>query len=61
MRGQGPPHLDRQRQPVTTARLAADHQLATVLVHVAELQARDLDRAQPEPRHQDHDREVAHC
>jgi hypothetical protein len=56
---QGLAHLDRQWQPVTTSCLAADHQLATAPVHVVQLQARDLDRAQPEPRHQDHDREVA--
>ena len=51
--------LGRQREPVLPSSLAADHQLPGPPVHVGKLQAGDLDRAQTQPRDQQHDREVA--
>ena len=41
------------------ARFAANHEFAGAPVEVFQLQPRDLDRAQPQPRQQQHDRVVA--
>ena len=41
------------------ASLAADNEFPSPPVHIVQLQARDLDRAQAQPRDQRHDREVA--
>jgi len=48
----------RQRQPVLPTALAADDQLTGAPVHITELQAGHLDRAQAQPREQHHDCEV---
>ena len=51
--------IDRQGQDIMPRSLAGDHDLASSPVHVIELQCRDLTAAQPEPRQQHQDREVA--
>ena len=52
--------IDRQRQHVVTAALAANEQLAATPVEVIEAQRGDLPGAQPEPRQQQQDR-VSHA
>ena len=42
-----------------SASLATHDEFARPPVHIAQLQTRDLDRAQAQPRDQRHDREVA--
>jgi hypothetical protein len=56
---QGLTDLRGQREPVVAASLAADDEFPGPPVHIVQLQARDLDRAQAQPRDQRHDREVA--
>lgn len=51
--------LGRQRESVVTAPLAADDEFPRPPVHITQLQTRDLDRPQAQPRDQRHDREVA--
>jgi hypothetical protein len=51
-------HVREQRQPVMAAPLTADDEFPAPPVHIAQLQPRDLDRPQAQPRDQHHDREV---
>src|ERR1022692_1765164 len=55
---QGFTDLRWQREPVLPVSLAADDELPGPPVHVAQLQARDLDGAQAEPGDQNHYREI---
>jgi hypothetical protein len=51
--------VDRERQPLLAAALAADHEFARAPVDVLQSQRGDLADAQPQPREQHQDREVA--
>jgi hypothetical protein len=51
--------VDRERQPLLAAALAADDQLACAPVDVLKSQPGDLSDALPQPRQQQQDREVA--
>jgi hypothetical protein len=50
--------LRRQRQPVLAPSLTAHDEFPRPPVHIPQLQTRDLDRPQTQPRDQHHDREV---
>jgi hypothetical protein len=58
---EGLAHVGGQRQPVVSARLAPNHELAGSPVQIAQLQAGHLDRAQPETGQQLQDGEVPHA